>query len=789
MTSIQSEKRISGRSVLRRTACCLVVIAVSMSAAIHATGGDAAASHLVLFDETADQILLSNAYLELIFDRANHTIVRLAADHTGSRRFGKNLLASDGIRFDDGHPSPKGTTNINVELLERKPETTTVRLRWTPTFSGRREADPELQTELTLTLGAGDRGVHVQAMFPPTHKNATAPSISVALRQWFLLGLFDRGVVQYVAGQHQTFTSRNRLRLFYTMDRENGSVAVEPDNTSDLAETVLLSGDDNFACGIKLRTGSSQTNVDRWIPSAATSSSEISRSPNQPSLSETAKKQSIAFEIYANDLPFPAHRAENIILGNDHDNEKAAHDSTAYFTAVYGSAAGVLGSYFEPGSAYPTLATPDRPYGDAFDFFDPDAWSTVTALSYSGDTFMQMEARKILERSESALRPDGQMPHHFEGGAATYVSIAQSSQTGPNIFWVIAASEYAAGSGDEEWLRAHYAHLKLATDWVLAKYDPAHRLLRADGPLFIDVFRRSGYTLDTNVAALYLLDRMAEVAEFCGDRKNAEQYRSRRRDLYMGIRDELWDGKDNGSGSDDHFITQRNPNGTVRDLVDYDGNFAALAFGVPDEANARRLLRRLDEGEHTHPGVHGTWVSERRYEKDDCYGGNDGDSDVAMARIWWLDMAARVRLSDRSTFDALLDRAEFDLLRDVWMPERYDADGLPAHNGYYHEYPDIVTMVLREMRYGVHTGMREVTIHPFGISDFDLRLGNLRVTYSPDAISIHVPGSSTREFLISGLHPHHRYNLSTGERAVTDDVGTLRFRAPAGRLVDIRSGN
>jgi hypothetical protein len=191
-----------------------------MSAAIHATGGDAAASHLVLFDETADQILLSNAYLELIFDRANHTIVRLAADHTGSRRFGKNLLASDGIRFDDGHPSPKGTTNINVELLEHKPETTTVRLRWTPTFSGRREADPELQTELTLTLGAGDRGVHVQAMFPPTHKNATAPSISVALRQWFLLGLFDRGVVQYVAGQHQTFTSRRPATVLHDGPRK-----------------------------------------------------------------------------------------------------------------------------------------------------------------------------------------------------------------------------------------------------------------------------------------------------------------------------------------------------------------------------------------------------------------------------------------------------------------------------------------------------------------------------------------------------------------------------------------
>jgi hypothetical protein len=758
------------KSVLCKSASCLIAIAISLVLSARAAGSDAASSHLVSFNETADQVTLSNDYLELAFDRANHTIVRLAADHTGRRGFDRNLLASDGIRFDDGLTA--GTGASRVELLVHRPELVTLRLTWMPRFSEHPDAERAVPTELIFTLGAADRGVHVQALFPASDGGGAARGIRIALRQWFLLGLFDRGVVQYVAGQHQVFTSRDRLRLFYTMDRENGSVAIAPDVTGDVAETVLLSGDGSLASGIELRTSASPGAVDAWVSSSTTSARAT-----QPSTVYRAQKQTVAFHIYANDQPFPAHRAENIIVGNDDD--KALRDSAAYFTAVYGSAAGVLGSYVEAGSAYPSLATPDRPYGDAFDFFDPDAWSTVTALTYSGDSLMQMEARKILERSESALRPDGQVPHHFEGGAPTYLSIAKSSQTGPNIFWVIAASEYAAGSGDEAWLRAHYAHLRLATDWVLARYDTAHRLLRVDGPLFIDVFRRSGYTLDTNVATLYLLDRMAEVAEFCGDAKSAERYRIRRRDLRLGIRNELWNGTD-------HFITQRNPDGSARDMVDYDGNFAALAFGVPDDANGTRLLHRLDAGVHTHPGMRGTWVSERRYEKNDCYGDNDGDSDVAMARIWWLDMSARVRLGDQAMFDALLNGLESELLRDVWMPERYDADGLPAHNNYYHEYPDILGMVLREMRYGVHLGMREVAIHPFGSSKFELRLGDLNVTYSADAVSIEVPGSSARGFTVGGLRPHQRYKLSTGNSVATDAEGTLRFRARAGRLIHIR---
>lgn len=390
---------------------------------------------------------------------------------------------------------------------------------------------------------------------------------------------------------------------------------------------------------------------------------------------------------------------------------------------------------------------------------------------------LQTEARRILERSESAQRSDGQIPHHFEHGVPKYLSIAGSSQTGPNIFWTLAATEYAAATGDENWLRAQYPHLRMATDWVLSRYDPQEGLAHADGPLFIDVFRRSGFTLDTNVFAIYLLGRMSEIAAFCHDAATKKRYIALRESIRAGILHRLWNGHD-------HFVTELHADGTTRDFVDYDGNFGALAFGVlPDGADARRLLRRLDSGPHTHPGGYGTWVSERRYEKQDCYGGNDGDSDVAMARIWWLDMAARVQIGDRATFNSLLEKVEDTLLRDVWMPERYDAQGRPAHNSYYHEYPEIYTMVLREMRYGVYVGVQEVTIHPFDVRSFSLHLGALRVDYSPTRASLQAPGSGEREFTISGLIPRRRYILSTGQRMVTDGHGTLCFHASAGRLL------
>jgi hypothetical protein len=99
-------------------------------------------------------------------------------------------------------------------------------------------------------------------------------------------------------------------------------------------------------------------------------------------------------------------------------------------------------------------------------------------------------------------------------------------------------------------------------------------------------------------------------------------------------------------------------------------------------------------------------------------------------------------------------------------------------------------MVLREMRYGMHIGMMEVTIHAFDSANYDLRIGKLRVTFSPDVVAIEVPGTTMRTFNVGGLRPRTGYKISTGESLKTDAEGMLRFRAHAGELINIqRSSN
>lgn len=728
-------------------ACALVLLLPGASIPSRASEPHTAQTLVALsVTQSGHAVTLSNGFVQLTFDRASLRVTHLSADHSGQGDFRTELLAPGGITFDDAGSDEPAT----VQSLHADPMSATVVIGWTA-------RSERLAAHVTFHLDAGERGVHIAAVIPG---NSTA-GVRVMLRQWFLLGIFNKGVVQYVAGQDESFSSISPLRLFYTLDRTNGSVALEPDTAKPDSEVTLLSGAATNESGIVFRSRITTDTTDVWRKQEPVTKSPAQARPNLR----------ISFTLYANDLPYPAHRDDSRVDGL---NITQTHDLTAYFASIYGSAAGILGSYIEPGSAYPTLAHPKRAYGKAFNFFDPDSWEVVTTLAYSGDPLLQNEARKVLERSEAAQRSDGQIPHHFEDGRPTFLSIAGSSQTGPNIFWTLAAIQYAMATGDEEWLHLHYAHLRMATDWVLSRYNPQMQLVRADGPLFIDVFRRSGFTLDTNVFAYHLLGEMSDVAAFCNDEKTAIRYQTMRKTLRAGILRKLWNGRD-------HFITERHADGTARDFVDYDGNFAALAFGIlPDGPNARRLLERLDRGPHTHPGGYGTWVSERRYEKQDCYKGNDGDSDVAMARIWWLDMAARVQMDDSATFSALFNKIEHDILQNVWMPERFDAEGRPAHNSYYHEYPEVWAMALRELRYGVRVTPEKVAIRPFGVRGFSLHLGNLRVDYSPVHVLLLAPGSNERTVTLAGLLPVQRYVLSTGERLTADAQGTLSFRAKSG---------
>ena len=199
-----------------------------------------------------------------------------------------------------------------------------------------------------------------------------------------------------------------------------------------------------------------------------------------------------------------------------------ADDLRAIKTAAYATAAGVLGNYDLPGAAYPTLATPGRAYGNGNSFFDPDSWEVVGQL-YSGDRYLQDQARQVIERSGAAMLPSGQIPHHFEGAEATYVAISGATQTGPNIFWISSALDYAAATGDHAWLSAHMDEVEHAMRFLTDRDNPRVQLISAPGPLWIDVFIRENYTSDTNAFMVGLLRRLAAAEAALGDDARATE--------------------------------------------------------------------------------------------------------------------------------------------------------------------------------------------------------------------------------------------------------------------------
>ncbi len=721
--------------------------------------------------------ILENGFVHIEFDPHRAAITTLTADFFGRGVYQNNLLGHDGIRLE--------ATGARGEIIAAKiiaaagtpalPATSTssihINLPTIALIGGPGEA-PSVTSDWSITLQPGARWFELRLR---THiadeKRPGLVRLRFGCNQWFFNALYARGNVQRVEGLARIFCSRNPLHTFYTMDCENGSISIVPQHSKAVLENNLFSGTVSqwgaTECGLDQVLCGASNVLDKWVASGDIR--PVGRSNPEGHSIVTA------WRVYASDQAFPVHTLSA-------KTKMEFNDLAAFYTTVYGSSAGVLGSYTIPGSAYPNLATPNRPYGDGNSFFDPDAWETVSTLSYSGDPLLARMARQVVERSGKYMTDEGQIPHNFNGTVPTDIAISGATQSGPNVFWSLACIDYALATGDEAWLRAHYPRIKKAVEWLLQRYDPKVKLVEFTGSLFIDVFIRYGYTLDTNMAAVGLLAQMAPVAEFCGDRVGAQRFKRLEKAIAEGIRKHLWNGTD-------HFVTQRNTNGTVRDFVDYDGNFGALAFGVVEDAQWRaNMFYRLDGGPHTHPGGRGTWVSEKYYGPKDCYHGNTGDSATAMGRIWWLDMKARHRYPNAANlemFNRTYENIRGDLLANTWLTERYNVRGQRIRTPYYHEYPEIVCMVMRTMRYGIDVQMDRVVIRPIEPLAFDFQVGQLRVTYSRDRVVVRVPGHRKLRYQIFHLTPNAGYRVSSGVSIKADAVGRIEFQGNAGVLYAI----
>ncbi len=402
----------------------------------------------------------------------------------------------------------------------------------------------------------------------------------------------------------------------------------------------------------------------------------------------------------------------------------------------------------------------------------------------------------MIERSGAFLKPEnGQLPHHFNGIEPYYLALSGETQTGPNTFWVKTALQYAFVSGDLEWLTNYMPTLRNASSFVFDLIETDKNLLFAPGSLMIDVFIRNNYTSDSNAMVVGFLRDFAEAERAVGNENRATELEAQAEAVKEAMNAKLWAS---GNG-DDHFITQLNEDGTTRDFVDYDANLIAVATGVTDEARSRAIFSRIDSGRcSAASGAGPQFVSEEYYGESDTTNGNQGDSWCSMARIGWFDAHARKRFGteeDLAYFnDRIVGHIQKDLLVNTWMHERYGCDGAQQENRtmYYFEYPASVTMLLREIRYGVETRMTDITIDPFGVNAFEYRIGNINVSYKQSSVAVSHPGSGLKTYKIFGLLPNETFSImasvgcsaaSKGWKpvnAVSDSTGYLTFVAPVG---------
>ncbi|CAM9096417.1 unnamed protein product, partial [Ectocarpus fasciculatus] len=650
-------------------------------------------------------------------------------------------------------------------------------------------SSPLVEEAWTLSLRRGQRavGLEIEGRTLRADDAVAAVYHGLYMKSASIYGLFDgRGVAQMMnktdacLGSNQTMSRAYALGNGAALDYVRHDLAVTPRQVvlSTMGREGHWTGIEDIDIGAypELSLSAAAAWRECW-PQAALTVAAV-----RPGM-----RYSSSVSFVPNNFDFPAFLLQDVTT----QPAMPFEDIRSLLTGIYGSPAGCLQSYFEDrwGTIAPTISHPDVGYAPDTNFFDPDNFIALSALMYSGDDFMIEEVRRVLERTSNTMCGLGseQLMHHFVDLVPTYESIAGSEQLGPNIFWTWTCLRYISLTQDFEWAKKMLPYLDSSVKYLLTFYDESKGMIYAPGPLWIDVLVRENYTSDSNAAMVPFLQLAADAYDVFGEMwgggekgdnfiRFAEELRHISETIANTMATELWDAESN-----DHFITQLDPSGDKRDFVDYDSNLLAVAFGAvslgargdADAAleRAESILTRVDAGDYTH--VRATWCSEIPYSGDacDCYivGGTVcGDSVVTLARIGWADAHARKLVGDISTFDSLLlSPLQEDLINDVWLYERYDDTGTQIRTSYYFEYPSLVAMMLREIRYGISIGLKQIDISPFmnpeeREKEFVYSFGNMYLSYSSERVELRLPSvaENTRILTVHGLVSGRIYALS-----------------------------
>lgn len=794
------------------------------------------------------ELQLENGYVKLIFDKRSDSITGLFGDFAGSSDFSTNVLArpftlttvlANSTRTD--HCSDRLDRNSSSRVLVKTDSDDYGEVL----IEGIKDSLCTVVAEESwhISLGKSERFVQIRIDGGTVSTNTDVISIGHTLYSGAtsLYGLFERGSLQMMNNAGKCLGSDQPVDRLYALGngqavdvlyRQFPSAGSSQTETIAPRELVLRSQYDYEDIGGQPYGSAIQDVLVGFYPRKSLSINDAWSSrcwEDATPVSTSFDKWSYSMSLGPNNMNFPVYPIAD--ANSTLSPRMPDVDIRTFLTGVYASPVGCLQSYYElrDGTIAPTISHPDVGYSPNTNFFDPDNFISISAMLYSGDSYLMNEVRKVIERTaetmcgigkeadasycdagssrrhpreasriavthplsdvkrEDKMKPrTGQLMHHFINLEPTYESIATSEQLGPNIFWSLSAIRYASLSNDAAWLERMLPYFELCARFLASFYDEDQGMLLVPGPLWIDVLVRENYTSDSNAIAPYVFREIAEVFEHFDTLPHfSDELRRMAEKITTSMNKALWD-----SLSDDHYITQLDSDlTTTRDFVDYDSNLLAVAFHVAPDDRVGKLLQRVDSGAHTH--VRGTWCCEVPYSGDaeDCYivGGDVcGDSIVTLGRIGWADSHARKRVGDVDTFEKLLlHPLQEDLIEDTWLFERYDENGTQIRTSYYFEYPSLVAMMLTEIRYGIEISLTNVKVNPFPTSSFVFSFGSLAVEFSSTRIYFEQKADSpvSKMFYFHGLPANTQY-LSTGPCSAkntsysTSTGGVLTFKHP-----------
>ena len=779
---------------------------LSVSSPCPCTRGDSSLRFTV--DSGAGSAILSNGFLcvHVVPGR----LKGIYADYDGVGEWGKNVLSdggmtvkredSSGAVYSSGNLKP-GQVALGVVSNDTEKGATLKMLNIVDVYDS-----PAMLENWTFALAPASRTLqfHAEGGMLKTVE-AKFVSRQYHLAPTSLYAWFDGGVVQMknAAGEADFYISDDTLKRFYAL---GGSGSGEKAVGNYSFDWAIGSESKSTPRQFSLLSSSSGTPYWSGLQEVLAGGVLDPKSPlmdnwrdGWESVPDSTLKQSSAWDysvsIAANDLDFPV---GTLTPGKN----LCANDIHALMIGIYASPAGNLCTHtneVRPGVAVGQMATsialPVRGYNDTYNYFDPDNYLATSALSWSNEHYLQEQVRTVLERSGAFLKPNGQLPHHFVGIKPVYQALSGEIQTGPNVFWILSCFNYAKASQNFSWLKGYMPTLRLASQFLFSLIDQDVSLAKVPGSLMIDVFLRSNFTSDTNAQLVGFFQEFADAEDYIGNATGAKALRSLAARIKSSMNKFLWASKASG---DDHFVTQWNgpDDNTVRDFVDYDSNLIAAAHGVVDTDRASRLLKRIDTGGQCRASA--TFVSERYYGPTDTTGaphGNVGDSWCAMGRIAWFDALSRKRYGDVDGFyDHILNPLQQLLISHTWMRERLHCDGTQELNRTeaYFEYPAVVSMLLREVKYGIDIGYRTVSISPFGISEYNYHVGSVHVDFSPSEVVLELPGDkSVSSYSLHGVAKSTEFTIvvsgdkcpnsgKNDESKSSDSDGNLTFLAPQG---------